>query len=79
MHKRTFTKKARLLIVDDEIDMLRLLERSIGTELDWELAWSAKIATPKIQLDAIPRDVLDGVLRSHRRRYVVLAIGANVL
>ena len=30
--------KARLLIVDDEIDMLRLLERSIGTELDWEIA-----------------------------------------
>jgi DNA-binding NtrC family response regulator len=30
--------KARLLIVDDEIDMLRLLERSIGTELGWEIA-----------------------------------------
>ena len=30
--------KARLLIVDDEIDMLRLLKRSIETELDWEIA-----------------------------------------
>jgi DNA-binding NtrC family response regulator len=30
--------KARLLIVDDEIDMLRLLKRAIGTELDWEIA-----------------------------------------
>ena len=30
--------KAKLLIVDDEIDMLRLLERSIGTELDWDIA-----------------------------------------
>jgi len=29
---------AKLLIVDDEIDMLRLLERSIGAELDWEIA-----------------------------------------
>ncbi len=30
--------KARLLIVDDEMDMLRLLERYIGTELDWEIS-----------------------------------------
>ena len=30
--------KARLLIVDDEIDMLRLLERSIGAEMNWEIA-----------------------------------------